>query len=63
VLSNMVMKLLETPSVRLLKHIVRCYLRLSEHPRFLCRRVIATARMFSLFRLLQGSLSAGTMLA
>lgn len=25
------MKLIETPSVRLLKHIVRCYLRLSEH--------------------------------
>lgn len=33
VLSGMVTKLLETPSVRLLKHIVRCYLRLSEHPR------------------------------
>mmetsp|Transcript_16630 Transcript_16630/g.25028 ORF Transcript_16630/g.25028 Transcript_16630/m.25028 type:complete len:335 (-) Transcript_16630:145-1149(-) len=33
VLSGMVTKLLEHPSVRLLKHIVRCYLRLSEHPR------------------------------
>ena len=33
VLSGMVAKLLENPSVRLLKHIVRCYLRLSEHPR------------------------------
>lgn len=33
VLSGMVQKLLEAPSVRLLKHIVRCYLRLSEHPR------------------------------
>jgi len=33
VLSSMVTKLLETPSVRLLKHIVRCYLRLSEHQR------------------------------
>lgn len=33
VLSGMVAKLLEGPSVRLLKHIVRCYLRLSEHPR------------------------------
>lgn len=33
VLSGMVSKLLETPSVRLLKHIVRCYLRLSEHLR------------------------------
>ena len=31
VLSNMVTKLLENPSIRLLKHIVRCYLRLSEH--------------------------------
>lgn len=27
----MVTKLAETPSVRLLKHVVRCYLRLSEH--------------------------------
>jgi len=33
VLSTMVAKLLESPSVRLLKHIVRCYLRLSEHVR------------------------------
>lgn len=33
VLSGMVTKLLESPSVRLLKHIVRCYLRLSEHAR------------------------------
>lgn len=33
VLSSMVSKLVETPSVRLLKHIVRCYLRLSEHMR------------------------------
>mmetsp|Transcript_23857 Transcript_23857/g.34995 ORF Transcript_23857/g.34995 Transcript_23857/m.34995 type:complete len:322 (+) Transcript_23857:119-1084(+) len=33
VLSGMVTKLLEHSSVRLLKHIVRCYLRLSEHPR------------------------------
>ncbi|EWM30585.1 Cell differentiation, Rcd1-like protein [Nannochloropsis gaditana] len=33
VLSNMVQALIEVPSVRLLKHIVRCYLRLSENPR------------------------------
>jgi CCR4-NOT transcription complex subunit 9 len=36
VLSSMVARLLESPpppSVRLLKHIVRCYLRLSENPR------------------------------
>lgn len=29
----MVAKLVENPSVRLLKHVVRCYLRLSEHLR------------------------------
>jgi CCR4-NOT transcription complex subunit 9 len=34
VLSNMVQTLTEQPSVRLLKHIVRCYLRLSENPRY-----------------------------
>jgi CCR4-NOT transcription complex subunit 9 len=33
VLSSMVTKLLTTPSVRLLKHVVRCYLRLSENVR------------------------------
>lgn len=33
VLSSMVAKVLENPSNRLLKHIVRCYLRLSEHGR------------------------------
>lgn len=33
VLSNMVSTLQEQPSVRLLKHIVRCYLRLSENLR------------------------------
>lgn len=31
ILASMITKLLEAPSVRLLKHIVRCYLRLSEH--------------------------------
>lgn len=31
VLSGMVSKLVENPSVRLLKHVARCYLRLSEH--------------------------------
>lgn len=34
VLSNMVVQLVETPSHRLLKHIIRCYLRLSDNPRF-----------------------------
>lgn len=33
VLSSMVNGLAEQPSVRLLKHIVRCYLRLSDNPR------------------------------
>eukprot|EP00887_Chlorella_sp_A99_P001454 scaffold8.g1454.t1 len=33
VLSSMVTGLAEAPSVRLLKHIVRCYLRLSDNPR------------------------------
>ncbi|KJP88842.1 hypothetical protein AK88_01532 [Plasmodium fragile] len=35
VLSNMVNALIEHPSSRLLKHIVRCYLRLSENPKAL----------------------------
>lgn len=34
VLSNMVQVLVEQPSVRLLKHIVRCYLRLSDNLRW-----------------------------
>eukprot|EP00842_Homolaphlyctis_polyrhiza_P006181 jgi/Hompol1/6564/HPOL_001311-RA len=33
VLSNMVNQLLEQQSTRLLKHVIRCYLRLSENPR------------------------------
>ncbi|KAJ1454807.1 hypothetical protein M885DRAFT_521047 [Pelagophyceae sp. CCMP2097] len=33
VLSNMVVSLVEQPSIRLLKHIVRCYLRLSDNLR------------------------------
>ncbi|XP_002993082.2 CCR4-NOT transcription complex subunit 9 isoform X2 [Selaginella moellendorffii] len=33
VLGNMVQALAETPSSRLLKHIIRCYLRLSDNPR------------------------------
>ncbi len=33
VLGNMVNSLVENPSVRLLKHIIRCYLRLSENQR------------------------------
>lgn len=33
VLSNMVNQLVETQAVRLLKHVVRCYLRLSDNPK------------------------------
>jgi len=33
VLANMVAALAEQPSSRLLKHIIRCYLRLSDNPR------------------------------
>lgn len=33
VLGNMVAALAEQPSSRLLKHIIRCYLRLSDNPR------------------------------
>ncbi len=35
VLNNMVMQLVEQRSLRLLKHIIRCYLRLSEHKKAL----------------------------
>jgi len=34
VLGNMVATLVEQPSCRLLKHIIRCYLRLSDNQRF-----------------------------
>lgn len=33
VLSNMVHQLVDTLAVRLLKHVVKCYLRLSDNPR------------------------------
>lgn len=33
VLSNMVTQLMEHQSIRLLKHVIRCYLRLSDNPR------------------------------
>ena len=33
VLSNMVNQLTDSQAVRLLKHVVRCYLRLSDNPR------------------------------
>lgn len=34
VLTSMVQGLVEQPSARLLKHVVRCYLRLSDNPRY-----------------------------
>lgn len=34
VLANMVSVLVEQQAVRLLKHVVRCYLRLSDHPKY-----------------------------
>lgn len=37
VLGNMVAALAEQPSSRLLKHIIRCYLRLSDNPRYVCQ--------------------------
>jgi CCR4-NOT transcription complex subunit 9 len=33
VLSNIVAQIVESQAVRLLKHVVRCYLRLSDNPR------------------------------
>jgi len=35
VLAQMLDALVEQPSRRLLKHIIRCYLRLTDHPRFM----------------------------
>ncbi len=44
VLANMVVSLAEQPSTRLLKHIIRCYLRLSDNSRsvltFVCYQII-----------------------
>ena len=39
VLGNMVTTLVETQAVRLLKHVVRCYLRMSDNPRCVFRFV------------------------
>ena len=36
----MVYELMDTKVVRVLKHVIRCYLRLSEHPRYLSRPYI-----------------------
>ena len=39
VLSNMVNQLVETQAVRLLKHVVRCYLRLSDNMRYVLQQL------------------------
>jgi CCR4-NOT transcription complex subunit 9 len=44
VLSNMVGQLVESQAVRLLKHVVRCYLRLSDNPRCVSRFLIGLSR-------------------
>lgn len=50
VLSNMVMQLVESQAVRLLKHVVRCYLRLSDNLRYdrfiLSLRVVLADTLF-----------------
>jgi CCR4-NOT transcription complex subunit 9 len=33
VLNNLVSQMVEQPSLRILKHVVRCYLRLTDNPR------------------------------
>lgn len=38
VLANMVDALVESQAVRLLKHVVRCYLRMSDNPRYVVGR-------------------------
>lgn len=43
VLSNMVAQIVESQAVRLLKHVVRCYLRLSDNPRCVFHRFNAFA--------------------
>lgn len=43
VLSNMVNQLVETQAVRLLKHVVRCYLRLSDNLR--CAQLLSSFRL------------------
>lgn len=44
VLSNMVTQLVETQAVRLLKHVVRCYLRLSDNLRWVALYVGSVRR-------------------
>ena len=53
VLSNMVNQLVETQAVRLLKHVVRCYLRLSDNLR--CVIALPTDCIITHFAQSQGS--------
>jgi len=46
VLGNMVAALAEQPSSRLLKHIIRCYLRLSDNPRLVTNLHLRTCSFF-----------------
>lgn len=46
VLSNMVNQLVETQAVRLLKHVVRCYLRLSDNLRYVFLTVFASINAY-----------------
>lgn len=50
VLSNMVNQLVETQAVRLLKHVVRCYLRLSDNLRWVHRLLSVLSRRSNLSR-------------
>lgn len=52
VLSNMVMQLVESQAVRLLKHVVRCYLRLSDNLRFVFRIHTLSTLTDSLYRII-----------
>jgi hypothetical protein len=52
VLSNMVNQLVETQAVRLLKHVVRCYLRLSDNLRYV--QVLEEAQFVNKYTLERG---------
>lgn len=56
VLSNMVNQLVETQAVRLLKHVVRCYLRLSDNLR--CVKALPIDCSITDFSQSQGSFTA-----
>lgn len=49
ILANMVVSLVEQPSARLLKHIIRCYLRLSENGRSVLPVITVVNILISIF--------------